>query len=342
MSPAVSKSRARSIAQIVLIAIAVAALVLAALMRWWIPDRVIKTPLTVDTALVLHGSGQILDENGKLVDESFLGTQILQADSKASNDTNVVLNAYSCLLKGVTSASEANCQQITKDPSDPSLLALSDRVAVSRKTGLAVQGYNANIDGTPVDHDSALTYRFPIGTQKKTYPFFNTFLQQAYDAKYVGTEPFGGLSVYKFVTATPTVDNVVISGAGSDAIKGSYQDTITLYVEPRTGTIVNASEHQVRKTTDGATALDVTVGNMAPTDTEVVVGPDGPRKISTPLGLAKDGIDKIDLLKVKAPLTLLGLGVLAALGAAFLMWPPFRRKDKPGLAPSKPSLAPAN
>jgi hypothetical protein len=334
--------RARRIALVALIAVAVAALALAALMRWWIPDRVVKTPLTVDTALILHGHGQILDENGKLLDASFLGTQILQADSEASDDTNVVFNAYSCLLKDVTSSSEANCQKITKDPDDPSLLALSDRVAVNRKSGLAVPNsqYGDNIDGTPVDHDGALTYRFPFDTQKKTYPFFNPFLERSFDANYVDQERFGGLTVYKFVVTTPTVDDVVISGVGDDAIRGSYQDTVTVYVEPRTGTILNATEHQVRKTTDGDLALDVTVGDMAPNDTEVVVGPNGPRTIDTPLGLAKDGIDKIDMLTVTGPLVLLGLGVVTGLVAGWLARPPRRRTSSTDAAPPPRTLAP--
>ena len=342
MSHAVS--RTRRIALIALIAVSVAALALAALLRWFVPDRVVKTPLSTDTALILHGTGQIFDaESSSLVTKPFVGIQILQADSKASDDTNVAFNAYSCLV--IDEGGTPQCLRIsTTDPNQPGKYALSDRVALNRKTGEPVDDpkYGANINGAPVAGREGLTYRFPFDTQKHSYQFFNTFLKKDFEAKYVDEVKVGGLSTYEFVITTPTTPAVIAQT--SPPIKGTYQDTTTVFVEPRTGTIVNAQEHEVLKASDGSTALDVRLdGGNQPLTTNVVELRDGqPTTVSvhTPLWWAKDGIDKIDMLTVTGPLVLLGLGVVTGLAAAWLTWPPRRRKNPTDAEPTPRTLAP--
>ena len=192
----------------------------------------------------------------------------------------------------------------------------TDRVTANRKSGesVHVDRWNENVKGTPVKH-TGLSYKFPIDTKKKTYQFYAPDLKAAFPAIYQDTEKVRGLTTYKFVSATGQQKYKLFG-----TIAGFYSDTRTVWVEPKTGTIVKGSEHQVQNLGDasgkpGQLALDTTL-----------TFEDSAIKYQT--DYAKNKIDDLKFAGVWAPL-ICGLVGLAALVGAFLLLRP-RRTAEPG------------
>lgn len=105
----------------------------------------------------------------------------------------------------------------TDKQGDTGLLTASiDRVTVDRKTGMPVDevdgGPNGAIGATvdkngqtvmdPVQH-TGLQYRFPIGTEKKTYPYFDVNARQTYDINFVEETEINNTKVYHSQTIPP-------------------------------------------------------------------------------------------------------------------------------------------
>ena len=85
----------------------------------------------------------------------------------------------------------------------------SDRVAFDRVTPPPCTAMSADRTKTrtarptstvtPRSSTTGLGYKFPIDTEKKTYPFFDTVVGKSFPMVYKGTEKKGGLDCYKFV-----------------------------------------------------------------------------------------------------------------------------------------------
>jgi hypothetical protein len=303
----------------VLIGVGIFALVLTVLLPTVVLSRSKKFPLDVDVTLHSTGTATLLDSHtlkNKQVD--LRATQIVRTDSKASDGTNTTLFETLCIV--IVQGETPDC---VRSP-DPRLLnATTDRVVVNRKTLEAVNGtkYNEQIngkstmpDGTPVHH-VGLDYNWPLDTKKQTYMFFQPDLNHAYPATYQGTDKVAGLTVYKFHSETGTQPYMV-----QGLLKGNYTDTRDVWIEPHTGVIIKGTEHQVQRIYDpteltgqGRLALDATLTF-------------DDKAIDTQADLAKDGIKKLNIVKLWGPLVTGVIGVLALVGAYFLL----RRRSPAG------------
>jgi hypothetical protein len=145
-----------------------------------------------------------------------------------------------------------------------------------------------------------LTYKWPFDAKKQTYLFFDPISQQAPPAHFVGTEKLFGLNLYKYEAVISDVNLDVGPG-----IPGTYDDTRTVWVEPRTGTIVKGVEHQTRKLATGQTALDTTLTFDQPSQ-------------KSQADYAKNGIRKIDALTIWFPIIALIVGIAALVGGLAL------------------------
>lgn len=197
----------------------------------------------------------------------------------------------------------------------------ADRAAFDAHTGEAINccdAFSEDEEGvrTPVKR-SGLIYKFPFGTEKKTYKWWDSTLGETVDAKYVKEDKVLGLDVLVFTTVTePTVVGsryVPGSIVGSDAaqVDGDivYSNTRTLYVEPVTGAIVDRREQQ--KSTiavDGVDMITTTEADLTYTDEQV-----------------KDNVDEykgkataLNGVRTTFPLIALVLGLLALAGGVLL------------------------
>ena len=310
----------------VLIALGIFSLVLAGLLRFYAPSRVEKAPLDLlvpqQTAT---GPAKVYNvATAQLEDVELKATRQVVADS-AISDSKVVVNQVTlCIVKVIDDP--PFCGESKNDPRIVRVIV--DRAPADRKTGLAVndEKYGENIDGAPVKH-IGLTYKFPFHAKKTTYKFFDVNSKRAADARFIGTDKVKGLETYKYEAVIDKVpfDLAPAVPGVSEAIPGVYSDTRVVWVEPRTGAIVKGTQHQVRTTTTGTVVLEA---DLVFTDAT----------IEHQSKLAKDGLSKLRLLTVIAPLILLAVALLAFAGA-FLLW---RRRSEPGTPePAGAELQPA-
>jgi hypothetical protein len=283
----------------VLVGFGVFAVVLTILLPTVVVSRSKKIPLDLDITLHSTGSAKLLDAaTGQIQTVNLRSTQIVRSDSHASDSKNTTVNESLCtvIVKGDT----PDCVQST----DPRLLSLTtDRVTGDRKTAEAVNiaKYNENVNGDTSVRHVGLGYTFPIDAKKKTYQFYQPDLLKAYPAVFKGTSKLKGLTVYEYVSETGTQPYQV-----QGIFPGTYTDTRTVYVEPRTGVIVKGVEHQVQALADGQVALDTTLTF-------------DDKAIDFQADYAKDKINLLRLAQLWAPLALGVLGVAALIGGFLLL-----------------------
>jgi len=305
MSTSTTRGGARRIVRPLLIGLSVLAFVLAGVFAFWAPSHLIKTPTDESVTTTFRGGGKILNRKTfQAVDAKFKVTKRIVPDQSASDDDVVVLVQTECVVidTGTTPACVAT--------SDPRFVAKHvDRVAIDRRTGAAVNDakYKESFNGKAIKHEGQ-TYRWPFDAEKKTYDYFDTTVGKAFPARYVGTGSVAGLDTYIYKVVVPKTPADVIPG-----VAGFYQDTATIEVEPQTGSIVAATDHQVRT---------VAAGGILALDLNVATSEKG---AADTINQAKDGIDQIRLLTVILPIVLAVVGVLAAVGA-FLVGR--RRRDQ--------------
>jgi hypothetical protein len=113
-------------------------------------------------------------------------------------------------------------------------------------------------DGDPYfDGHHGLVLKFPFGTEKKTYDFWDTSTRKAFPIQYKGEDKLYGLDVYVFEQDVPKQDipqanplmvpPSVIKETGTAAleVKRTYQNKRTLWIEPVTGAIIKGQEEQL-------------------------------------------------------------------------------------------------
>lgn len=184
-----------------------------------------------------------------------------------------------------------------------------------------------------------LVLKFPFGTEKKTYPFWDTTLRKAVPIEFKGEVPLDGLKVYVFEQEIPRqevpqakpleVPGSVIGDSGKDSVvvQRTYKNTRTLWVEPVTGAIIKGREQQLATIAyegqDKLTATQVTIEYDDATVTKNVKG-------ATENGVAEGGYQskaaQLHLIGFWVPLLSLILGLLLLASVGFFQLRP-RKAD---------------
>jgi hypothetical protein len=199
-----------------------------------------------------------------------------------------------------------------KDSANSQVSISKDHLAVNRRTADGVACCVESVDGTPTRHEG-LTYKFPFGTEKKTYPYFDITARKTYPIVFKGIGEIDGLEVYQFeMTAAPVkIGSIELPGRlmGSTAPTVSadrfYSNIRTLWVEPDSGVIVRGREQQKQTFRDAAGADKVTIIQADVQFTD--------KTVASAATVAKDTRSKIFLVTVVAPLALGIAGVLLGL-----------------------------
>ena len=260
----------------------------------WAPGVVKKTPLDVDTTTVYEGQAAKLDPlTGAFDSKPAYAVRRTKADSKKSDDNTVLMVETACAVFDTGGAQEC------VNGNDPDLITASiDIFAEDRVTAKAVDSKNLPPDVIP--HDG-LVNKFPFDVQKKTYPMWDGDVGSAVDIDYKGEKTLFGLTTYEF---SYTVKDVPIQiGEGID---GTYDNVVTVYVDPKTGSIVKSGQDQQQYLADGTPAADV---QLTQTDASV-----------------KDAVDKaktagtmLTMLLTVVPIVGFVGGVLCLLGGFVLL-----------------------
>ena len=177
-------------------------LIAALLLSTYTTGKITKIPLDIGATLISDGTGDAFDPDS-LNSQEFV----------INDDVPLVMQ------KEITVESPANADVVTlqvgstlrrsdQQRDNGLLLAMVDTVTLDRKTALAVSS-ESNPGGAvqkpraieaedpptnvALPHEG-LAYRFPIDTEKKTYPFFDPIAQKAFDANYSGEDDVNGLT----------------------------------------------------------------------------------------------------------------------------------------------------
>jgi hypothetical protein len=179
-------------------------------------------------------------------------TSITKADSKHSDGDVVAFTNSTCVV--IDTDNPPDCV----DGKDPRLVtATTDVFAADRRTALAVNK-SKYLPAGAVDH-SGLVNKWPFDSEKKTYPYWEGTLGKAVPARYDRTVYVRGMKTYVYKVETKGAQIDVAEG-----VPGTYDDVKEIYVEPRTGAIVNQTESQQRALADGTQVLDLKIGFTDP------------------------------------------------------------------------------
>lgn len=253
--------------------------------------QVKKTPLDTDSVTRLSGEAQVAGPDG-IENTPVKAVSITHADSELSTGEVILFQNSSCLVRD-PNGNAPDCVA-ADDPSGTLLSASTSTFATDRRTAMSVPDFESlPADAAPVE---GLVNKFPFDTEQKTYPFWDGLVGGTVDAVYQGEEDVDGLGTYKFLV---TVKDQPIEIA--DGVAGTYNTEKTMWVEPRTGAIMDQQEHQTRILDDGSTFLDL---NFGFTDETVAAN----------IESGKDNAGQLALLTRTVPLIGGILGILALLG----------------------------
>jgi hypothetical protein len=130
----------------------------------------------------------------------------------------------------------------TKDTTAGAVIEASkERFVFDRKTA-----YPVHCCGESPRHEG-LTLKFPFGTKRQTYMFWDSTAKKAFPANYVRDDTLDGLPVYLFRSdVTPTaIGHLTVSGAAAGRpdettvpVDQEYRATTLVWIEPETGAVV--------------------------------------------------------------------------------------------------------
>jgi hypothetical protein len=198
----------------------------------------------------------------------------------------------------------------------------AERYAFDAHTGEAVNccgGFVEETDGERLEvKRSGLISKYPFGTEKKDYKFWDDTIGQAVTTKFVKESEIDGLTVYEFKYEVPTttvstreVPASLIGESGTDALEVEVQyETVTQHwVEPNTGVIIDrVSETANTLAYEGEQKITTSGGRFEYTDDQV-----------------KDNVDEykgkassLKAVETTVPLVGVVLGLLMILGGVLL------------------------
>lgn len=200
--------------------------------------------------------------------------------------------------------------------------ARESTIAFDRSTGAG----KTNVYGETW-HTTGQTVKFPFGTKKQTYQYFEQISKRAWPVSYSTTTKVKGLEVYVFKGTVPQVSlgqyGVL---TGTDTLYSN--NGITVYVEPVTGSIISSetAPQTSIKFADGKVSPALLVDNLIPTDAT----------IADRVAAAKSDKSKVETLKA-APYVLGLLGLLLLAGGLYLSRR--RRAGQPGEPSERPDVS---
>jgi hypothetical protein len=303
----------------VLLGIGVFLLVLAPLLKFLVYPSLAKAPFEKVKPSVSEGKDVIRYNSAEGAETTIpliRATRTVVPDVEASTKDVIVYDVSVCIV--LVQGDTPTCL----DKNDPRLLSITtDRVAFDRNTALAVNDprFAEAVNGDKTKKHQGLSYKFPFGTQKKDYLFFDTTLAKAFPMKYQAQDKIDGVEVYRFEQIVPPGPIEIIEG-----VPGTYQNKRTVWIEPTTGVIVRGQEEQQRTFSEGDLAGKTALaGKIAFTD----------QTVKNSAETASDGAKKLGLLGVRTQVVLVVLGlILIVVGLVMLF---SGRRDEPEAAPQQ-------
>jgi hypothetical protein len=278
--------------------------------RFYAYPRLRKAPLDQESAPVAVGTGTYFNRSPEKLREidgaQLKNVRTVKGDPKAGTEEVAVWDSFTS----------------TVDTADRGVItATQERIALDRVTGQSI-----NCCGENPRHQG-LTLKFPFGTKKQTYQFWDGPASRALPAVFTREETIQDVKVYRF---EQRIDRLTL---GSQELPGSlagdpsvatvqtnivYSNVKTIWVEPTTGIIVKGQQ-------DVSQVLETTGGQQVLTLLDAVLTYDD-ATVDANAADAADSIGQLRLLSTILPIgaVLLGL-VLLVVGLVLLRAPEGRR-----------------
>jgi Porin PorA len=320
-------------------------LTLAPLIRYYVGHQVLAAPTNVYQQVTLKADNASYLDEGKLKmrnGATLVATVTTRGDVRAATGKLAVWDYF------VSIQDQATGQSVQVQ---------SQRAAFDRRTAMLVNCCGASVNGDTSVHQSGVGLFWPIGVQKKTYPYFDPATMRTWPMYYNGEAKIHGVTTYRFVQTIPATKTDTVKGLppsllgfkkkpgahfpGLDTKTGSltadeyYASVVTVWVDPRTGAPVNQEEalKTTLRTRDGVDRLTVANLDLKMTDASQ----------KDLVKLTNDNATVVALAKTTGPLIALVVG-LVALIAGFVLVATGRRRgddaDPPAAAdPGPPATA---
>lgn len=249
----------RRVITFVLLGLGVFAVATGLLLKLYAYPRLAKVPHNIDAKSVAQGSGitaLIYVPNGSSVKPEIRENLSLTSTTKVTGDLS---QPEVTRDSDVTSWVESSI--VKDDASKLTVTAGLRRICLDRHSGEAVvpcegQYYEDELDkrvtaGRGDLQQPGLNFKFPFGTEQRTYKWYDTEVKAAVDAKFEGVEQIKGLEVYRFALSVPPtkiserkVPGSLIGREGEPtvAVDLYYEASRTLWVEPTTGAIISGRQ----------------------------------------------------------------------------------------------------
>lgn len=245
----------RRIVGFILLGLGVFAVALGLLLRFYTYPQLAKIPLEQETTSVATGSGITalvvrtvngapqpeIQHNLSLTSTTYVTGDLTQPEVEANGDVAVYVEA----IKTVDDASgiviNASVRSLCVDRFSNEAVAPCEGQYTEQEQGERVTEDRDTIQ------QPGLSFKFPFGTEQRTYPYYDLSLGTAVDAVFDGEETVQGLDTYRFVMQVPPtkigdreVPGSLVGQDDEPSVQAElyYQGTRTLWVEPETGIIV--------------------------------------------------------------------------------------------------------
>lgn len=299
-------------------------LVAAALVRFYAFPTLAVAPIDLDSETNLEAQdATIFNTDPKVLKEMQTDLSVVsltrgnvEASEKLSDKEGEDLRVWS----NVTVVTSADGVERSKSTEQTAHDADSAEAVASGENWIevafdSVPGEKPEIRQVPTE-PTGLVFKFPFGTEQKTYAFWDGTLERATDATFEGQEEIDGLKVYKFVQEIPQTKvgsrdvPASVFGLEGEAVTADsmYSMTRTMWVEPRTGAIIDRVEDQLETYEYDGNTLTATDAEVRYTAEQVQENVDDIGAQSRALGL----------LAVPVPLGAAVLGLLAIAGGVLL------------------------
>jgi hypothetical protein len=283
---------------------------LSPLVRFYAAHQLLALPIdTYETTRLQAQNGTYFDAGNLKLRQgvTVVAVNTVRGDVRASNDKVAVWDSF-------TSTSDAT----TGTPIDYRQF----RQALDRRSSELVTCCGAAIGNDTNVRQTGLGTVWPVAdVQKKNYLYFDVATKRALPMNFDGVDSVQGLRTYRFVQHVPDtkiaeVADVPGSVLGLGKNSGNvdtdryYQETKTVWVDPRTGAVVNQEENirSTLHTKDGVERLTVAAFDlkMIPADQKKLVK------------LSNDNAKTITVVKTIVPVATLLLGAVLLVAGTFV------------------------
>jgi hypothetical protein len=282
---------------------------LGLLLRLWVPGQVIKFPLNEYSVTTLTGRGMTYFNSTSLREFSNVQltvTRTIEGNVTAGSSSTAVWASFTALEDNTHRVAIQHASQVS---------------AFNRRTGLLVNCCGASVGNDSRATQSGQGFRWPFGTQHRTYQVFDTTLLRPVPFEFAGTGTIDGIAADKFVEH---IDNLRI---GKQTLPGQFlarpnRSTVTLpeyltatntyWVDPVTGIPVDIilNQHMTLRDAAGKNRLVLLSGTLAQT----------PASVREAVASARSSHRMINWIQNFGPLIGLSAGLVLLIGGIVLLW----------------------